>query len=272
VANISKLNTVAAGVDPVSAQLSGPRGRKPKKRLSRRNIILYGSLTIAALYYLLPLYVMVVTSLKGMPEIRMGNIFAPPLEITFEPWVKAWSNACTGLNCDGLSRGFWNSVLITLPSTVVSIVIASVSGYALANWKFKGSEFFFSILIIGAFIPYQVMIYPIDHFQAVHVGHVQIGDDEIERAGLGFGKAICAINRFRYLITCIRQGNFGGHSDACRVIDGENVGAHCISFPCSQKRREASSMSVRKPPRRRGSTIAGEAGFVSVMYLPSARA
>ena len=67
-------------------------------------------LIFAALYYLLPLYVMVVTSLKGMPEIRLGNIFAPPMEITFEPWVKAWATACTGLNCDGLSRGFWNSV------------------------------------------------------------------------------------------------------------------------------------------------------------------
>ena len=53
--------------------------------------MLYGTLIVVALYYLLPLYVMVVTSLKGMPEIRLGNIFSPPLEITFEPWVKAWA-------------------------------------------------------------------------------------------------------------------------------------------------------------------------------------
>jgi glucose/mannose transport system permease protein len=162
VANIDTLNTVAAGVDPVSTRLgSGPSGRKPRRVLSGRNIMLYGTLFVAAAYYLLPLYVMVVTSLKGMPEIRLGNIFAPPLEITFEPWVKAWSNACTGLNCDGLSRGFWNSFRIMVPSTIVSIAIASVNGYALANWRFKGAELFFSILIIGAFIPYQVMIYPI---------------------------------------------------------------------------------------------------------------
>ena len=160
-ANISTLNTVVAAADAVSKELSGPRGRKPRKTFSRRNIILYGTLFVAAAYYLLPLYVMVVTSLKGMPEIRLGNIFAPPVEITFEPWVKAWANACTGLNCDGLSRGFWNSVRILVPSVVISIVVASVSGYAMANWKFKGSELFFSILIIGAFIPYQVMIYPI---------------------------------------------------------------------------------------------------------------
>nr|WP_210267293.1 MULTISPECIES: carbohydrate ABC transporter permease [Agrobacterium tumefaciens complex] len=155
------MNTVAVATDAVASDLSGPRGRKPRKTFSRRNIILYGMLFVAAAYYLLPLYVMVVTSLKGMPEIRLGNIFAPPVEITFEPWVKAWANACTGLNCDGLSRGFWNSVRILVPSVIISIAVASVTGYAIANWKFKGSELFFSILIIGAFIPYQVMIYPI---------------------------------------------------------------------------------------------------------------
>jgi glucose/mannose transport system permease protein len=141
--------------------ISGPNGPKPKKAISRANIFLYGTLMVVSIYYLLPLYVMIVTSLKGMPEIRMGNVFGPPMEITFEPWVKAWSEACTGINCDGLSRGFGNSVRILIPSIVLSISIASVNGYALSNWKFKGSETFFTILIVGAFIPYQTMIYPI---------------------------------------------------------------------------------------------------------------
>lgn len=146
---------------PAYGTLSGPSGPKPKRRLSRANIFLYGTLILVAVYYLIPLYVMVVTSLKGMPEIRMGNIFSPPVEVTFQPWVKAWAEACTGINCDGLSRGFMNSVYITVPSVIVSIIVASVNGYALSNWKFKGSEVFFTILILGAFIPYQVMIYPI---------------------------------------------------------------------------------------------------------------
>ncbi|WP_417409151.1 carbohydrate ABC transporter permease [Hoeflea sp.] len=140
---------------------AGPRGRKPRRSISRANIFLYGTLIVFALYYLLPLYVMIVTSLKGMPEIRLGNIFSPPVEITFEPWVKAWATACTGLNCEGLSRGFWNSVRILMPSVALSIAVASVNGYALANWRFKGADTFFTILIFGAFIPYQVMIYPI---------------------------------------------------------------------------------------------------------------
>lgn len=138
-----------------------PRGPKPKRTFSKTNVIVYGSLFLVSIYYLLPLWVMVVTSLKGMPEIRVGNIFAPPLEITFQPWVKAWSEACTGINCDGLSRGFGNSVRILIPSVIISILIASINGYALANWRFKGSNTFFTILIVGAFIPYQVMIYPL---------------------------------------------------------------------------------------------------------------
>ena len=133
--------------------VAGPSGPRPKRVFTRRNIFLYGTLLMVSLYYLLPLYVMVITSLKGMPEIRLGNIFSPPVEVTFQPWVKAWSEACTGINCDGLSRGFWNSVKILVPSCALSIAVASVNGYALARWKFKGSEFFFSVLIIGAFIP-----------------------------------------------------------------------------------------------------------------------
>ena len=161
-ADIASLNTTAVAIDASKRQLAaGPRGKRPARAFSGTNIMVYGTLLLFACYYLLPLYVMIVTSLKGMPEIRLGNIFSPPVEITFEPWVKAWSSACTGLNCDGLSRGFWNSVRITVPSTIASIALASINGYALANWRFKGSEVFFIILIIGAFIPYQVMIYPL---------------------------------------------------------------------------------------------------------------
>jgi glucose/mannose transport system permease protein len=136
-------------------------GPKPRRVFSRNNIVIYSILIVLAVYYLLPFYVMLMTSLKGLPEIRTGSIFAPPVEITFEPWFKAWSTVCTGLNCDGLSRGFWNSIKITVPSVFFSIAVASVNGYALSMWRFKGANVFFTILIVGAFIPYQVMIYPI---------------------------------------------------------------------------------------------------------------
>jgi glucose/mannose transport system permease protein len=151
------VSAVAASV-PIAV---GPTGKRPSRRFAPATIMVYGVLIVAALYYLLPLYVMIMTSLKGLEEVRLGNIFAPPVEITFEPWVKAWTSACTGLYCEGLKVGFFNSVFITIPSVIVSIAVGSVSGYGLANWRFKGSEIFFTILLVGSFIPYQVMIYPL---------------------------------------------------------------------------------------------------------------
>ncbi|WP_371170727.1 carbohydrate ABC transporter permease [Aliiroseovarius sp. 2305UL8-7] len=158
---MADMQTNTAATPGVEPRDDSPRGPKPRRAFSRNNVFLYGTLFVVAIYYAIPLYVMIVTSLKGLPEIRLGNIFAPPLEVTFEPWVKAWSEACTGLNCNGLSGYFWNSVQITIPSVILSIIIASVNGYALANWRFKGANLFFAILIFGAFIPYQVMLYPI---------------------------------------------------------------------------------------------------------------
>jgi glucose/mannose transport system permease protein len=152
---------VDASIAKTVGTAAQPSGTKPRRAMSGRNIMIYGILIVMCLYYILPLWVMVMTSLKGMPEIQLGNIFAPPVEITFQPWVKAWAEACTGLNCDGLSRGFWNSVRILVPSVILSIAVASVNGYALVNWRFKGSDLFFTILIFGSFIPYQVMLYPI---------------------------------------------------------------------------------------------------------------
>ncbi len=165
-ANPATIGALAA-VDAVAGRtggvgvMDGPRGGRPRRALSAQNVILYGTLLVISIYFLLPLWVMLVTSFKTMDEIRQGNIFAPPSEFTVFPWIKAWAQACTGINCDGLSRGFWNSVYILIPSVIVSIAVASVSGYTLANWRFKGSETIFTILILGAFIPYQVMIYPI---------------------------------------------------------------------------------------------------------------
>ncbi len=145
----------------MSTELTGPSGPKPTSPFRITNIFVYGTITVLALYYLAPLYVMIVTSLKTVAEIRDGNVFALPREVTIDPWFKAWSTACTGLNCNGLASGFWNSVMITVPSVVVSIAIASVNGYALANWPYRGANIFFTILIFGAFVPYQLMLYPI---------------------------------------------------------------------------------------------------------------
>jgi glucose/mannose transport system permease protein len=137
-----------------------PYGPKPK-RISAGRIGVYAFLVVAALFFLVPLYVMIVTSLKGMPEIRLGHLFNFPGMLTLQPWADAWLHACTGRDCNGLSPGFFNSVKITVPSVVISIICASVNGYALTYWPYKGASLLFGLLVFGAFVPYQVVIYPL---------------------------------------------------------------------------------------------------------------
>ena len=121
----------------------------------------YAFLAFAARFFLAPLYIMVVTSLKGMDEIRLGQLFALPQHINFDAWRTAWSEACTGVDCGGVRVGFWNSVAIVVPSTVLPIGIGALNGYALSFWKPRGADALFAVLMLGAFIPVQVMIYPL---------------------------------------------------------------------------------------------------------------
>lgn len=155
------MTSVAATVPGIGSEAGvEPRGPKPK-RLTPARIGIYAFLIVSALFFLLPLVLMLMTSMKSMAEIRGGNIFALPTNPTFEYWVKAWSSACTGVTCNGLAPGFFNSVKITALSVPVSIIIAMLSGYALSFWKYPGSDLFFAILLFGAFVPFQVLVYPI---------------------------------------------------------------------------------------------------------------
>lgn len=138
--------------------------RPPLKRRSRitpARLGVYAFLLTSALFFLLPLYVMIVTSLKPMTEIRLGNILSLPMHFTLDAWRVAWQSACTGLDCQGIQVGFWNSVRIVVPSTVLSILVGAVNGYALSFWKPRGATTLFAILLVGAFIPVQVMVYPL---------------------------------------------------------------------------------------------------------------
>lgn len=126
----------------------------------------YAFLIVAAVFFLLPLYVMLTTSFKSMDEIRLGQIFALPSSVTFDAWRAAWSEACTGVSCEGVRGGFWNSVTIAVPSVVLPILLGAINGYALSWWKPKGSQWLFGVLMLGAFIPIQVMIYPLVKLEA----------------------------------------------------------------------------------------------------------
>ena len=135
--------------------------RRQTQWLRPARIGVYAFLLSAAVFFLLPLYIMLVTSFKSMDEIRLGNLFALPIQVTVEPWVTAWTSACTGVACEGIRGGFWNSVLIVIPSTVLPILLGALNGYALSFWKPRGANLLFGILMLGAFIPVQVMMFPL---------------------------------------------------------------------------------------------------------------
>ena len=123
-------------------------------------IFLYLILTVFIIYYLLPLFVMITTSLKSLEEIRTGSLIALPRNITFEAWGTAWSTACTGIRCEGLKPFFWNSIFIAIPAVIISTLIGAINGYVIAQWRFKGANIIFALMLFGCFIPFQVILLP----------------------------------------------------------------------------------------------------------------
>ena len=123
-------------------------------------MLLYFFLSVFVLYYLLPLFVMVTTSLKSLEEIRTGSLVALPRNITFEAWGTAWSSACTGIQCEGLKPYFWNSILIAIPAVFISTLLGALNGYVVAQWRFKGANIIFALMLFGCFIPFQVVLLP----------------------------------------------------------------------------------------------------------------
>jgi len=130
------------------------------KRIAISRVLLFALLGVFALWFLLPLYVMLVTSLKDMDQVRDGTLLSLPAAPTLEPWAKAWGTACTGMDCGGLRPFFWNSILMVVPAVLVSTALGALNGYVLTKWRFRGSEFLFALLLFGVFMPMQVVLLP----------------------------------------------------------------------------------------------------------------
>jgi glucose/mannose transport system permease protein len=123
-------------------------------------IFIYGLLGLAAIYFLLPFVIMVMTSVKTMEDIRLGTLISLPTSITFEAWREAWGTACIGVECNGIKGYFLNSVKMVVPAVFISTAFGAINGYVFSKWRFRGSEVIFSMLLIGCFIPFQVILLP----------------------------------------------------------------------------------------------------------------
>ena len=123
-------------------------------------IFLYAALLCLAFLFLMPVYVMVVNSVKPLDEIRSGNLMALPIAWTIEPWLTAWSTAQIGVQPTGLKPYFINSFLLVVPAVVISTLIGALNGYILTQFKFRGSHLMFAAMLFSVFIPFQIVLIP----------------------------------------------------------------------------------------------------------------
>ena len=123
-------------------------------------VVIYIVLILFAGYYLLPLYVMAVNSLKPLEEIRQGNMLALPVQWTLEPWLSAWSTAQIGVQPTGLRPYFLNSVLMVVPAVALSTILGALNGYVLTKWRFRGDGLVFGLMLLACFIPFQIVLIP----------------------------------------------------------------------------------------------------------------
>ena len=121
---------------------------------------LYAVLIATAFLFILPVYVMVVNSLKPLDEIRSGNLMAMPQAWTVEPWLMAWSRAQIGVQATGLKPYFINSFLLVIPAVALSTLIGALNGYILTQFTFRGAQALFAAMLFSVFIPFQIVLIP----------------------------------------------------------------------------------------------------------------
>ena len=121
---------------------------------------LYLILCLFAFMFLMPIYVMLVNSIKPLDEIRAGNLVALPLAPTIEPLVQAWSQAQIGVQATGLKPYFLNSFLMVIPAVLISTALGALNGYVLTQFKVKGGTLLFGLVLFSVFIPFQIVLIP----------------------------------------------------------------------------------------------------------------
>ncbi|MBI9101665.1 MAG: carbohydrate ABC transporter permease [Spirochaetales bacterium] len=130
-------------------------------KLRRRwDVVVIALMIIFAIYFLTPLYVMIVNSVKPLSEIRTGNMLALPRVFSMDSWKTAWFSAQIGVQATGLKPYLINSIKMVIPAVLMSTIMGALSGFTLSKWKFKGSTLIFGFILFGCFIPFQIVLIP----------------------------------------------------------------------------------------------------------------
>jgi glucose/mannose transport system permease protein len=112
-------------------------------------------LVLAALFYLMPVYVMVVNGLKDAQNVSLSTMWNLPENLSGGGFIEAWTK---------LSPNLLNSVQMVIPATILSALWGAINGYLFSKWKFKGSDIIFTLMLFGFFIPYQAILLPMVRF------------------------------------------------------------------------------------------------------------
>ena len=115
----------------------------------------YSALTILFVIAALPIYIMVVNSVKGITGVTQSAAFLPPSHLNFGAWGPTWKV---------LREPMQRTLFFVLQSSIISAIIGSINGFVFAKWKFKGSTFIFTLFLFGMFIPYQAIMIPLTQF------------------------------------------------------------------------------------------------------------
>lgn len=138
--------------------MSAYRNTQPKTVVLRA--LLYTVLLVFAVFYLLPMFVMLVNSIKPLSEIRGGNMLALPVAASLEFWSTAWNSAQIGVEPSGLAPYFLNSIIIVIPAVVISTLLGSLNGYVMTKFRFRGDNIVFVMFLFSCFIPFQIILIP----------------------------------------------------------------------------------------------------------------
>jgi glucose/mannose transport system permease protein len=122
-------------------------------RMSR--VFIYATLVLLGMFFLLPIYVLLLTSVKTFAEADLSRMWDFPNGISFSGLDTAW---------ESLSPNFVNSIYLVIPATIFTALIGSINGYVLAKWRFRGDNIIFALLLFGMFIPYQSILIPLVRF------------------------------------------------------------------------------------------------------------
>ena len=134
--------------------------RAESLRHAMRRIAIYAFLGFFALIYLLPLFVVVSNSFRDLPEIAQNGLIAFPRSFSLNAWSQAWAHYCVAGTCEGIQRNFYNSLMMTIPATIISTLLGAINGYVLSKWRFPGSGTLFACMTLGVFMPGQIALLP----------------------------------------------------------------------------------------------------------------